>query len=101
MENRLKEQQLGLFADRTSSSKWWANQLRLLLSSLAYALMEFIRRVGLAGTALAKAQVWTVRLRLFKIGAVILRNTRRIRFMLAGGFPLKEVFWIAAMRLAG
>jgi hypothetical protein len=55
-----KEQQLGLFADRTSSTLWWANQLRLLLSSLAYVLIETIRRVALRGTHLANAQVWTL-----------------------------------------
>ena len=53
MENRIKEQQLGLFADRTSCHGWWANQLRLLLSAAAYVLMETIRRVGLHGTELA------------------------------------------------
>ncbi len=100
MENRIKEQQMGLFADRTSSTRWWANQLRLLLSSMAYVLMEYVRRVGLRGTSLARAQVWTLRTRLFKIGAVILRNSRRVRFLLSGSFPLKEVFWAAARRLA-
>ena len=57
MENRIKEQQLGLFADRTSCHRWWANQFRLLLSSCAYVLLEAIRRLGLAGTELARAQV--------------------------------------------
>ena len=60
MENRIKEQQLGLFADRTSCSGWWANQFRLLLSSCAYVLMETIRRVGLRGTDMARAQVGAV-----------------------------------------
>ena len=63
MENRLKEQQLGLFADRTSCQSWWANQFRLLLSSAAYLLLETIRRPGLAGTELARAQVATIRLK--------------------------------------
>ena len=101
MENRIKEQQLGLFADRTSSTKWWANQARLLISSLAYTLMDYVRRVGLVGTELANAQVWTLRAKFFKIGAVITRNTRRIRFMLASGYPLKDIFWLAAQRLGG
>ena len=101
MENRIKEQQLGLFADRTSSTRWWANQARLLLSSLAYVLVDYVRRVGLVGTELANAQVWTLRTKLFKIGAVIVRNTRRVRFHLAGGFPLQDVFWLAAKKLAG
>ena len=70
MENRIKEQQLGLFADRTSSHYWWANQFRLLLASLAYVLMEGIRRLALKGTKLARAQVTTIRLKLLKIGAV-------------------------------
>ncbi len=91
MENRIKEQ-LGLFADRTSAHRWWPNQFRLLLSSLAYVLMETIRRIGLKGTVLARAQMTTIRLKLLKIGAVILRNTRRIRFLLASAYPYKQVF---------
>jgi len=63
MENRIKEQQLGLFSDRTSCHAWWANQFRLLLSSLAYVLLETLRRLGLSGTELARAQVGTIRLR--------------------------------------
>jgi len=70
LENRIKEQQLGLFSDRTSCHAWWANQFRLLLSSAAYVLLEALRRLGLSGTQLARAQVGTIRLRLLKIGAV-------------------------------
>ena len=92
MENRIKEQQLGLFSDRTSCHAWWANQFRLLLSSMAYVLFETLRRVGLKGTELARAQVSTIRLRLLKIGAVLTRNTRRIRLWLSSSFPLKELF---------
>jgi len=66
MENRIKEQQLGLFSDRTSGHAWWANQFRLLLSSAAYVLLEALRRIGLKGTQLARAQVTTIRLRLLK-----------------------------------
>ena len=73
----------------------------MLLSSLAYTLVDFIRRVGLTGTELANAQVWTLRNKLFKIGAAITRNTRRIRFHLASGCPHQDVFWLAAMKLAG
>ncbi len=62
MENRIKEQQLGLFAERTRCHGWWANQFRLLLSGCAYALMERLRAVGLKGTELARAQVGTIRL---------------------------------------
>jgi len=92
MENRIKEQQLGLFSDRTSCHAWWANQFRLLLSSAAYVLLEALRRIGLNGTQLARAQVGTIRLRLLKIGAIITRNTRRIRLWLSSSFPLQELF---------
>lgn len=99
MENRIKEQQLGLFADRTSCHAWWPNQFRLLLSSLAYGLMETIRRLALKGTELARAQVTTLRLKLLKVGAVILRNTRRVRFLLSSAYPHQEIFRLAAARL--
>ena len=100
MENRIKECQLGLFADRTSCHLWWPNQFRLLLASLAYVLMERLRAIGLAGTELARAQVGTIRLRLLKIGTVIVRNTRRIRFFLASAFPHRDAFQIAVQRFA-
>ena len=99
MENRIKEQQLDLFADRTSCHKWWPNQFRLLLSSLAYALVETIRRLGLAGTEMARAQAGTIRLKLLKIGAVIVRNTRRVRFQLSSACPYKALFTLVAARL--
>jgi hypothetical protein len=99
MENRIKEQQLGLFADRTSCHAWWANQFRLLLSSLAYTLMEAIRRLALHGTELARAQVTTIRLKLLKVGAVILRNTRRVRYLLSSAYPYQDLFQLAALRL--
>jgi len=92
MENRIKEQQLGLFSDRTSCHSWWANQFRVILSAAAYVLMETIRRVGLCGTQLARAQVGTIRLKLLKVGAVIVRNTRRIRFFFASAYPYQELF---------
>ncbi len=92
MENRIKEQQLGLFSDRTSCHAWWANQFRLLLSSAAYVLLEALRRIGLSGTQLACAQVGTIRLRLLKVGALITRNTRRIRLRLSSSFPLQALF---------
>ena len=92
MENRIKEQQLGLFSDRTSCHSWWANQFRVLLSASAYVLLEAIRRVGLAGTELARAQVATIRLKLLKIGTVIVRNTRRIRLFFSSAYPLQELF---------
>ena len=100
MENRIKENQLDMFGDRTSCQHWWPNQFRLLLASLAYTLIEAIRRIALKGTELANAYVGTLRLKLFKIGAVILKNTRRIRFLLASGCPYKELYFLAANRLA-
>jgi len=100
MENRIKECQLGLFSDRTSCNLWWPNQFRLLLAALAYVLLERLRTVGLAGTALARAQVWILRCRLLKVGAVIVRNTRRIRFLLASAFPHQAAFRLAAQRFA-
>ncbi len=92
MENRIKEQQLDLYADRTSCHAWWPNQFRLLLSSLAYVLLEAIRRLALEGTELGNAYVGTIRLKLLKIGAVILRNTRRIRFLLSSAYPYQTLF---------
>jgi len=99
MENRIKEQQLDLFADRTSCHKWWPNQFRLLLSSLAYTLLQTIRRIGLKGSEMARAQCGTIRLKLLKIGAVILRNSRRVRFHLSSACPDKALFMLAAERL--
>ena len=92
MENRIKEQQLDLFADQTSCTEWWPNQFRLMLSSLAYTLIETLRRVYLAGTELAQAQVGTIRLKLLKIGAVVVRNTRRVRLLLTSNYPYQELF---------
>ena len=100
MENRIKEQQLDLFAGRTSCSKWWPNQFRLLLSSLAYVLVESLRRLALKATELARAQCGTIRLKLLKIGAVVMRNTRRIRFHLSSACPYQQVFFLVAHRLA-
>jgi len=99
-ENRIKEQQLDLFASRTSCHEWWANQFRLLLSALAYTLVEAIRRTALHGTELAEATCATIRLRLFKIGAVVIRNTRRIRLMLSGACPWQNIFRLAAARIS-
>ena len=99
MENRIKEQQLGLFADRTSCHYWWANQLRLLMSSMAYILIESIRRIALVGTKLSTAQVSTIRNKLFKIGAVIMTNTRKIKFMMPTSYPHQDVFALVSARL--
>jgi hypothetical protein len=92
MENRIKEQQLGLFADRTSATTFRANQLRLSFSSIAYVLIQALRRIGLAETALAHAQVTTIRLTLFKIGARLRVTTRRVWIALASGCPAAELF---------
>jgi hypothetical protein len=91
-ENRIKEQQLGLFADRTSCHAFLANQFRVLLAAVAYVLVETLRRVGLAGTELAAAQAGTIRLKLLKIGGRIVRSVRRIAIHLASGFPLQNLF---------
>lgn len=99
MENRIKEQQLGLFADRTSCCRWWANQFRLLMATLAYVLIEYIRRELLAGTQLARACATTIRLKLLKIGAVIISNTRQVRFLLSSSYPMKDLFLAALAKL--
>ena len=92
MENRIKEQQLALFADRTSTGKMRANQLRLYFSSFAYLLLQALRRLGLAGTDLARAQSQTIRLKLLKIGAQIRVTVRKIWLSLAGGYPYARLF---------
>jgi len=99
MENRIKEQQLDLYADRTSCHNWWANQFRLLLSSMAYVLFEHIRRIALKNTPLAQATCATIRNKLIRIGAVVLRNTRRIRLHLSSACPHQELFALSAARL--
>jgi hypothetical protein len=99
MENRIKEQQLCLFADRTSSHKWLANQFRLLLSAMAYTLLEAMRRTALKGTEIAKAQCSTIRMRLLKIGAVITHNTRSVKVLLSSTYPWQALFKIVANRL--
>jgi hypothetical protein len=101
MENRIKEQQLGLFADRTSCKRFIANQFRLLLSSLAYVLVESLRRTHLAGTELARAQAGTIRLKLLKIGALVQRSVRRIVIHLSGAFPLQDLVQSLAAQLSG
>jgi hypothetical protein len=97
MENRIKEAQLGLFADRTSCHRFNANQFRLLLASLAYILIERLRTLSLRGTEFARLQAQTLRAKLLKIGAVIVRNTRRLRIMLSSAFPY-QVIYVAAAR---
>lgn len=99
MENRIKEQQLGMFADRTSTHTMRANQLRLYLSSFAYVLVHELRRRALVGTELEHAQCWTLRARLFKIAAVIRVSVRRIYFALSSVHPAQPLFRQALGRL--
>ena len=94
MENRIKEQ-LSLFSDRLSTETWRANQLRLYFSTLAYALMHALRRLGLAGTEWATAQVDTIRLRLLKIAAQVRVTARRIWLGYSAGYPWKHLFAVA------
>ena len=92
MENRIKEQQLGLFADRTSTATMRANQLRLWFAAIAYVLVNELRRTGLRGTELARAQVTTIRCRLLKIGTRVTVSVRRIVAALSSAFPLQPLF---------
>jgi DDE family transposase len=92
MENRIKEQQLHLFADRTSARTMRANQVRLFFSSIAYVLLEALRRLGLAGTELACAQCQTIRLKLLKIGALVRVTVRKVWVRLSSGSPHAAVF---------
>ena len=92
MENRIKEQQLDLFADRTSTATMRAKQLRLYFPSVAYMLMQALRRLGLQGTQFARAQCTTIRLKLLKIGAQIHVTVRRVWIRMAGGYPYANVF---------
>jgi Transposase DDE domain group 1 len=101
MENRIKEQQLDLFADRTSCHRFLANQFRLLLSSAAYVLVQALRRTALSGTELARAQVGTIRLKLFKVAARVGVTARRVVFHLASSYPYQEVFRSVFERLTG
>ncbi len=92
MENRIKEQQLDLFADRTSSHTMRANQLRLWFSSLAYVLVSAIRRISLKETRMSQATCGTIRLKLFKIGARVKVSVRRFIVHLASACPYQDVF---------
>lgn len=92
MENRIKEQQLDLFADRTSTHTMRANQLRLWFSTFAYALMNAMRRMALKGTRLARATCGTIRLKLLKLGAQVTVSTRRFLVHFASACPYQDVF---------
>ncbi len=99
MENRIKEQQLELFADRTSCHGFAANQFRLLLTSAAYVLLEHLRRVVLAGTELARAQVGTIRVKLLKVAARVVTSVRRVVFHLSSSYPYQALFRLLVARL--
>jgi len=99
MENRIKECQLDLFADRTSTATMRANQLRLWFASMAYVLVDSLRRRGLAATDLANATCGTIRRKLFKIGALVTISVRRIKIAMASGCPYKAVFATAYREL--
>jgi Transposase DDE domain group 1 len=100
MENRIKECQLDLFADRTSTATFRANQLRLWFASMAYVLVETLRRVALAGSDLAQATCVTIRRKLFKIGAIVTISVRRVKLAMASGCPYKAIFAQAHRALA-
>jgi len=101
MENRIKEQQLMMFADRTSCHSFAANRFRLFLSSCAYVLTETLRRTALCGTSMAKAQCSTIRVKLFKIAAVVTESVRRIVFSLPDFCPTRKLWMLMLGRLRG
>ncbi len=92
MENRIKEQQMCLFADRTSCATMRANQLRLWLSSVAYTLLMALRQFGLQGTEMAEARCDTIRLKLLKLGALVRTTVRRVWISLSQSWPYQRVF---------
>ena len=97
MENRIKEQ-LSLFADRVSAETMQANQLRIYFSAMAYLLVDGLRRLALTGTDMARAQVWTIRLHLLKIGAQLRISVRQIWISMAASYPRQQLFqhaWVA------
>jgi Transposase DDE domain group 1 len=99
MENRIKEAQGDLFADRTSAATMRANQLRLWFASMAYVLVCALRRIGLAHTQFAEATAGTIRLKLLKIGALVTVSVRRIRIAMASGCPFQAEWALAHARL--
>ena len=99
MDNRIKEQQLDLFADRTCTHTFRANQFRLSLTACAYVLMEGLRREGLKHTCLARATVGSLRLKLLKIGAQITTSVRRIKVAMASGCPYQRELRLAWAQL--
>jgi hypothetical protein len=100
MENRIKEQQLDLFADRTSAATMRANQLRLWFAAFAYVLLEALRRIGLRHTQFQDATCGTIRLKLLKLGARVTVSVRRIKVAIASACPYRTEFALAHLRLA-
>jgi hypothetical protein len=99
VENRIKEQQLDLFAGRTSAATMRANQLRLWFASFAYILLEALRRIGLRFTQFATATCATIRLKLLKIGAQVRRSVRRIKVAMASACPFQAEYHLAYLYL--
>ena len=99
LENRIKEQQLALFADRTSCHAFLANQFRVLLSAAGYVLIETLRRTALPDTELEQAQAGTIRLKLFKVAARVVTSMRRVIFHLSSAYPLADLFARMLQRL--
>lgn len=101
MENRIKEQQLYVFADRTSAATMRANQIRLYFSSVAYVLLHALRRIGLAGTEMESAQCHTIRARLLRIGAQVRVTVRKIWISLSSAYPYQALFERVLQQLQG
>ncbi|MBM3419228.1 MAG: IS1380 family transposase [Bacteroidetes bacterium] len=99
MENQIKQQKLDLFAQRVSCSDFIANQFRVLLSGFAYILLSSLRTHGLSATELATSYCQTIRNKLFKIGAIVIKNTRRIQYLFSSYCPAQDIFRIATQRL--
>jgi hypothetical protein len=99
VENRIKEQQLDLFADRTSAATMKANQLRLWFASFAYVLLDALRRIGLRHTQFATATCGTIRLKLLKIGAQVRKSVRRIKVAMASACPYQTEYYLAYLYL--
>ena len=99
VENRIKEQQLDLFADRTSAATMRANQLRLWFASFAYVLLDALRRIGLRHTQFAAATCGTIRLKLLKIGAQVRTSVRRIKVAMASACPYQAEYHLAYLYL--
>ena len=99
MENRIKECQLDLFADRTSAKTMRANQLRLWFASMAYVLLTALRRLALKATQFARATCGSIRLKLLKIGALVRVSVRRVKIAMASSYPYQRDWALAHAEL--